>query len=132
MTDVFDLFGTPEADPALREAVQGLSDAVRDAVARSGGLSRPPDLTAISDAVRAVLDASGHQAAVTDADRWHEYESDGRERRMREGAWRVVDVAFRGVMQEAGYPCAETTTGGREGRRALPLLDEPPSSAPEE
>jgi len=129
--DVFDLFGTPDADPALTEAVQALSDAVRDAISRSGGLSREPDLMALSDAVRAILEAAGHHEAVSDASRWYDYEASGRERTHRAVAWELSDKVFRQYMEAIGRPCGEPTTGGQEDR-PLPLPGGLPLSVPEE
>jgi len=110
VTDVFDLFGTPDEDPALREALQDLSDAVRDAVARSGGLTREPDLTALSGAVGRVLEAAGCEVSAADADRWHEYEASGREGTHRRRAWELADVVFRESMAAAGHPPGAPTT----------------------
>lgn len=113
MSDVFDMFGAPDLDPRLVEALQGLADAVRDVPSRNPGLDREPDLTAVSDAVRTVLDASGHESALFAADEWHRYEASFREVSRRREAWILADTIYGACVKAAkeGWPEVHVADG---------------------
>jgi hypothetical protein len=122
VNDVFDLFGVPDepaVDPALLEAVERLRDAVVDMGVRTTDFEREPDLTAVSDAVRGILEVGGHGVAEGVADSWHRYEASFREASHRRAAWILADHLFRKAVTQAqlGYPDVEVA-GGDE---TLPL-----------
>lgn len=135
MSDVFDLFGEDEVDPALRDALEALRDAVLELRARSGGYTREPDLSTVSAAVRRVLEASGEDLAAGAAGDWQQYEESDRDSSRRQTAWALSDAIFRVYMDGSGREGVAPKVPLGNGQPSLPfngpsrpLLPEPDDS----
>jgi hypothetical protein len=130
MSDVFDFFGDEEIDPTLQHALDTLRDAVQALPGRSGGFTREPDLSAVSDAVRGVLEAMGDGVAVGAAEDWKRYEDSDREASRRQTAWAMSDAIFRFYMDGSGKDAVTPVLPTVSKQRVL-HFNAPPQPDPE-
>jgi len=126
MSDVFDFFGDPKVDPELQDALDTLRDAVLDLRGRSGGFTREPDLSGVTDAVKGVLEASGEDVAAGAAQEWQQYEESNREISRRQTAWALSDAIFRVYMDGTGQEGVVPNVPPMNGQPGLPLILPPP------
>jgi len=130
MSDVFDLFGDSGIDPALQDALNALRDAVQDLPGHSGGFIREPDLSAVSDAVKGVLEASGSSVAAGAAEDWQRYEESDRDVSRRQTAWALSDAIFRVYMDGTGREGVAPRVPLMNGQPGLPFSPPPEPDEP--
>jgi len=134
MNDVFDFFGDDEIDPALRDSLDALRDAVLDLRSRSRGYTREPDLRGVSDAVKRVLEAVGEDVAAGAAEDWRRYEESDRDASRRQTAWALSDAIFRVYMDGAGREGVSPRVPLGSGQPGLPFSgpSRPPHPEPDD